>query len=212
MEYEQFKNLKIPSDIKPLEVFDRASLQKELKRSVNISKTLVLSINTSTFRPNEVHVHTADIGSTYEPDFDFSDLDEIDAWRKTCRLKYSLQRFQDVNAVRCENFLHKMQICESLTLFEEIHRMLRSGGFFIITVLDILKLINRISKDSNDLTNLYYYEKLLFSAGDSTGVYFNRTIWTFDRFNYYLKKAKFAKVELTENKDSDLLSLLATKD
>jgi len=210
--YEQFKNMKIPADIKPLEPFTRESLTKELKRKIDIKRTLVISLNTGTFRPNEVHIHTADIGSTYEPDFDFSDLNEFDAWRKTCRLKFNLQRFENVDAVRCEGFLHKMQICESLTLFEEVHRMLKKESWFLISVYDLFKLIKEISIFSPiDMNKLYHYEKLLFSAGDSTGVYYNRTFWTFERLEYYLKMAKFSSVEKVDNDNKYTLSVKATK-
>jgi SAM-dependent methyltransferase len=206
MNYTQFQKMNIPNDIQPIPVFkNRKEIECLLKRKVDISKTLAISLNTNQFRQNEIHIHTADIGSTYIPDFDFSDLGEFDAWRKTCRLKFNLQRFSEVDYVRCDNFLHKMQVCESLTLFEEVHRMLKPSGCFLITVDNLFCIIEKISKTNpSDLMKLYDYEKLLFSGTDSTGLYYNRTIWTFERLRHYLKKANFFSVENKSSSDGAL--------
>lgn len=210
--YDQFKGMTVPADIKPLLQLSREEIEKQIKRDIQlVGKLFVVSLNTKQFRKNEVHIHTADIGATYEPDFDFSDLDEFDAWRKTCKLKYRLQQFSGADAVRCEGFLHKMQICESLTLFEEIHRMLKDNGQFLIEVLDLYRLIKKLGESNSNIKKLQDYESLIFSAGDSTGIYYNRTIWTFDRLNMYLQMAKFSKVKEVEKENSLNLCLMATK-
>lgn len=198
----QFAGMTPPKDIKPLPKLTREEIQKIIKRDIDISKTIIISLNTKTFRKNEVNIHTADIGSSYEPDFDFSDLGEIDAWRKTCRLITNFERFDECNvdAIRCEGFFHKMQVCESLTLFEQVYNILKDGGLFIISVLDLKGIAERISQLSNtDSMGLYNHERILFSGTDSTGVYFNRTIWTFDRLKTYLEMAKFRDIAINEN-------------
>jgi hypothetical protein len=213
IEYTQFKDMKIPSDIKPLSEFKSIQdIKSEIQRQIILEKTIAISLNTQQFRSNEIHIHTADIGATYEPDFDFTDLNEFDAWRKTCKLKYNLQRFKNVDYVRCDGFFHKMQVCESLTLFEEVHRMLKNNGSFLISVFDIFECIKKTSKiQSFDLIELYNSEKKLFSGTDSTGIYYNRTIWTFDRLKFYLIKANFKTVEKTSSEENSILSVIARK-
>lgn len=211
--YKQFEGMKIPIDIKPLPILSRQEITEKIKRKIDISRTFVISLNTNQFRPNEVHVHTADIGSNYEPDFDFLDLDEADQWRKTCKLKYNLQQFSDVDLVRCEGFFHKMQICESLTLFEEVNRMLKDEGKFLIVIFDLFKCMKSLIEQYERLKNVQLLsdnEKLIFSAGDSTGIYYNRTIWTLERLKIYLQMANFSKVENLSTNDN-FLRLVATK-
>lgn len=221
--YKQFEGMKIPHDIKPLPKLTKDDLYIEVNKvrkehnlpPVDKFKSVFISLNTKEFRPTEIHIHTADIGSTYYPDFDFSDLDEFDAWRKTCKLKFNLQRFTDVDFVRCDYFLHKAQICEALTLFEEIHRMLRNEenhkGEFHFRVFNMYKYIQLMAKiPPNDFTNLYKSEKALFSYSDSTGVYFNRTIWTFERLHQYLKMANFSEVKKVGESDT-VLRVMAKK-
>ncbi len=193
--YNQFKDMQIPLDIKLLPKLTKEDIVKSIKRKLDISKTFTISLNCKQFRANELQIHTADIGVNYIPDFDFSNLDEIDAWRKTCKLKNSLQQFENVDLVRCENWLHKVYICEALTLFEEAHKMLKPGGKILIEVLNLFSLMKELIGLKIDSLNLYKYEKTIFSQTDSTGIYYNRTIWTFDRFKEYLMAAKFSNIQ-----------------
>ena len=211
--YKQFEGMSIPSDIKPSPVLNKKEIEKHVKRGIQlVGKNLVISLNTIQFRANEVHIHTADIGAHYHPDYDFTDLEEFDAWRKTCKLKFWLQQFENVDLVRCEGFFHRMQICETLTLFEEVNRMLKDeDGKFLIEVLDLYKLIQELGTNQPTIKRLQNYESLIFSAGDSTGLYYNRTIWTFERLKMYLEMAKFSKIEKIEKENSNNISIMAYK-
>jgi len=218
--YKQFEGLVVPPDVKPQPKFTRKSLEEEVNSrrkdiKVSFKHHLVISLNCRNFRHSEVHINTCDVGTLYTPDFDFSDLDEFDIWKKTCRLKYNLQRFDEleVDLVRCDDFLHRMQVCECLTLFEEVHRMLKKGGHFLITVLDIFKLVKFISQiNPTDFQKLYHYERKLYSNTDSTGLYYNRTIWTYQRLETYLRMANFKNIEINnKEKDPYKLSIKAWK-
>jgi hypothetical protein len=54
-------------------------------------------------------------------------------------------------------------------------------------------------------------EKKLFSAGDSTGIYFNRTIWTFERLTGYLTLANFAEIVNVSKEGDEILTVKAKK-
>jgi len=212
--YTQFLGMHIPPDIKPLPELTRESINTLIQRtSFNAVKELRISINSLQFRPNELQLHTFDLGANYTPDFDLSDQDEFDAWRKTCKLKFALQQFKNVDLVRCEHFLHKFQVCEALTLFEEIHRMLKLDCQLIIQVPDFFSTIKACSKIlPSNLTKLSYFEQRLFSSSDSSGLFFNRTIWTFERLKTYLERSNFSKVNNLSKENSPDILLSATKE
>jgi len=209
--YKQFQGMEIPEGIEELPKLTREQIVNKMERKIDISKKLFLSVNTQHQRPAEISIHTADIGANYKPDFDFSDLYEYDAWRKTCKLKFNMRQFHDVDFVRCEGFLHKAQICESLTLLEEFNRMLKVQGEIQIVVLDLVKLIKKIAKCDLTYSTLQKFEKQLFSAGDSTGIYFNRTLWTFQRLEGYLKLANFAEITNVSKEEDENMTVKAKK-
>ena len=158
--YKQFDHLAIPADIKPLPILSKEEINKKVCRYIDISKNFNISLNTNHYYENEIQLHTVDIGSTIAPDFDFTFLDEYDVWRKICKLKFSLRQIKEVDLIRCEHFFQKMQVCESLTLFEEVHRMLKVGGSFLITVLDFHKLMKFAGElNPGDFKNIHYCEK-----------------------------------------------------
>lgn len=209
--YKQFQGMDIPEGIEVLPVLTRDQIVSKMERKIDISKKFILSVNTQQQRPAEISIHTADIGANYKPDFDFSDLYEYDAWKKTCKLKFNMRQFVDVDFVRCEGFLHKAQICESLTLLEEFNRMLKVGGEIQIVVYDLVKLIKKIAISDMSYSTLQNLEKKLFSAGDSTGIYFNRTIWTFERLTGYLTLANFAEIVNVSKEGDEILTVKAKK-
>lgn len=206
IDYTQFKQ-EPPKGLTPKPKFTLEQLKEKLQRDINL-KTIIVSLNCHHFRSNEIHINTADIGCTYIPDFDFTDYDELDPWKRIWKLKYNMQQFDDIKMdfIRCEDFLHKMQVCEALTLFEEVHRMLRDGGTFQIKVVELLKVAKEIIDHPNqNSAYLYDAEKLLFSGSDSTGQFYNRTIWTQNRFKVYLGMAHFTDLEFIEEGKFNLI-------
>jgi len=211
-DYIQFEGMDVPKDIPLLPKISKEDITRIIDRKIDIHKTFIMNFNTNPQRLSEVNIHTADIGANYVADFDFSDLSEIDAWRKTCRLKSNLQQFEDVDFIRCEGFLHKVHMCEVLTFFEEWHRMLKVGGEIKLVIPNILKLMRTItSTNVNKFITFEKLEKQIFSPGDSTGIYYNRTIWTFERLKAYIDLASFSEVENLSEQNDDNIIIKAVK-
>ena len=216
--YEQFKNLRVPTDIKPHQPFDlvtlKRALSEERKKQLPLDRYVFMSLNCRQFRPNELQVHTADIGTLIKPDFDFRDLEEMDPWRKTCKLKYNIQQFQEmkVDVVRCEGFFQKCLVCEALTIFQEVYGILKDDGQFIVTIPNFFKIFKELATiNRRDFRAMLKCENIIFSPSDSTGLYYNRTIWSLDRLETYLEMAGFKTIKPNLDASEDEISVIAKK-
>lgn len=210
-QFEQFSGLDVPSDIKPLPPFknkDDLQIQINTLRSANkrppidLSGKLKINYNCPFFRQDEINIQTIDLDFNYEPDFNYMDTnDEIDPWRKTCRLKAQFQRFigLGVDQIRSEGLIQKMHICENLTFFEDSFKMLKDDGVFIVKYMDLIAYFQHILTVKSSIKELEKLEKTIFSPSDPTGQYYNKTLLTLDRIKYYLNKVGF----VTVNKDEE---------
>jgi len=203
---EQFSGLKVPEDITPLPVFALKELETEINRVreinnrplIDLSGKICINYNSSFFRQNEINIHTVSLDFNYEPDFNWSDVnDEIDPWRKTCKLKANFQRFigLGIDSIRSEDFIHKLHICEIYTFIEDSFKMLQDDGVFTIKYLDLISLFKNTINSEKNTKELEHLEKQIFTASDPSGLYYNKTLLTFERLEYYLKRAGFVTVQ-----------------
>ena len=178
-------------------VFIKKEINKKRNRGQKlISSDLIISLNNSEFDSKSVNIHTADIGASYEPDMDFSFPDEFHPVKRKELIEKSLCGLQGVSEVYCNNFFQKVLVCESIDFFSVINEILNDGGRFRITVPDYYAYSDKLLKTKfNQFKSINLIEKAMFSASDSTGLFFNRTIWTFERLSRCLvQKAGFKKI------------------
>jgi len=201
--YEQFKELEVPEDIDPsVEHFTKESLENEIHKEVN-PDFIVLNFNSKHYRPTEINIHTVDLFYNYKPDFDWTFLtEEIDPWRRTCLFKTNFMKFEKLgaNIIRSDGFLHKAHICENLTFFEDSYKILKDDGILSIKIIDMVSCAENLIRASeiNNIKKIQNLEKIIFSISDPTGIYYNRTILTLKRLEYYLTKVGFKEIEKDE--------------
>lgn len=222
-DFQQFAALTWPTDIIPLEPWNRQELQETINKKrrmnnlqeLNLSGKIKINYNSFFFRPDEINIHTTDFFFDYSPDFDWINIgDEIDPWRRTCRLKIEYQRFQQlgIDSIRTDGTLQRVHVCEGLTLFEDSYKNLIDKGEFKVKFLDLSKMFEIAVRDKASIKRLEVLEKEIFTQSDPTGAYYNKTIWTFDRIKWYLEKVGFTLVQLdAENSDEMNTAVIAIK-
>lgn len=222
-DFQQFSHLTWPQDIEHKETYTRQELQDLIneKRKFNnqplitLNGKIKLNYNSFFFRADEVNIHTTDYFYDYSPDFDWINIgDEIDHWRRTCRLKVEYQRFQTlgIDSIRTDGTMQRVHVCEGLTFFEDSYKNLVNGGELVIKYFDILKAFQKTIEYKDSIKSLEKLEKEIFTQSDPTGLYYNKTIWTFDRIKWYLNKVGFSTVQLDkENSDELNTTVVAIK-
>jgi len=125
--------------------------------------------------------------------------------------------FEGVDEIYCNNFFHRVLVCESLEFFDIFYKMLEVGGELRLTVPNYYAYAQKILDTPPDkFRKINFIEMDMFSPSDSTGEFFNKTIWTFERLHRSLVgKAGFSKVIRGKNRKkiknyevrSNLLSL-----
>lgn len=217
IDHGQFRDMKMPTDIPLQTVFERKEVEEivnDNRRRKNLPKLpeksfYVINYNSQPFRPNEINVITTDI-IDYESDFDFSFKEESDAWRRACKIKVQMQRFQNVDVVRMDRFIQRLNVCEALTLFEDTYQILKEGGTLEISYPDLKKWTTLLQTAS--IVKLEKYEQIIFANSDSTGLYYNQSLWNEQRIKYYLNFAKFKDIKENEKySDNIFTSVSATK-
>ena len=220
---EQFAGLKVPNDIPSLPVFTLEELQSEINKTreinkrptIDLSGKICLNYNSQFFRPNEINIQTVALDFNYEPDFNWTDVnDELDPWRKTCRLKANFQRFVGlgIDSIRSEDFIHKLHICEAYTFFEDSFKMLQDDGALTIKYLNLIALFKDTIKHEKDIKKLEHLEKEIFTPTDPSGLYYNKTLLTFERVEFYLKRSGFKTVQKDiQNSDEFNVQIVAYK-
>jgi hypothetical protein len=220
---EQFAGLKVPEDITALPVFTLEELQSEINKTreinkrpeIDLSGKICLNYNSQFFRANEINIQTVALDFNYEADFNWTDVnDELDPWRKTCRLKANFQRFVGlgIDSIRSEDFIHKLHICESYTFFEDSFKMLQDDGVLTIKYLDLIALFEDTIKQEKNIKALEKLEKKIFTPTDPSGLYYNKTLLTFERLEFYLKRSGFKTVQKDiQNSDEFNVQIVAYK-
>jgi hypothetical protein len=222
-DFQQFGNLTWPEDIEHKTPFTRIELQEVInnKRKLNqqplidLSGKININYNSFAFRKDEINIHTTDYFFDYQPDFDWINIgDEIDHWRRTCRLKVEYQRFIDlgIDQIRSDGTIQRLHVCEGLTFFEDSFKNLVPDGRLILRYFDLSKAMDIVTKEKSSIKRLEVLEKKIFTESDPTGLYYNKTIWTFDRISWYLRKVNFKTIQLDiENCDEFHTALIAMK-
>lgn len=213
VDYGQFRNMKMPTDIKEESTFTKEEVKEIVnnkRRDKNLSQIpekyfYIINYNSHQFRPNEINIITTDLFN-YEPDFDFSFKDEADPWRRACKIKMQMQRFKDVDFVRMDKFIPRLNVCEALTLFEDTHKILRDGGILEFLYPDIQKWTKLLQTAS--IVKLEKLEEIIFANSDSTGLYHNQSLWNRQRVDWYLKFAKFQEIKENEKYSDNIFTCI----
>lgn len=213
MDSKQFRGMSVPKDIKPFpeltkeQILDYVNTARKNNNLPELNNNLLcLNFNSRAFRQNEINIVTTD-SLNYKADYDFCFYDESDSWRRICKIKACMNMFKNIDVVRCDNFLYRLNACDVYTFFEDAYNMLRLDGLLIITYLDIFKWTKHISENTA-ITKLEKLESMLFANSDSSGLNNSQTIWDEKRLNYYLKQANFKKVEIDQKYSDEFYTCL----
>ena len=110
------------------------------------------------------------------------------------------QRFSEIgiDQIRSENFIHKIHICECLTFFEDSFKMLNDDGKLILKYMDLIAYFKEAYDNSSSIKALEKLEKKIFVQSDPSGLYYNKTLITQNRIEYYLTKVGFKTIQKDE--------------
>ena len=222
--WEQFSDMDVPKDIQELKTYTRDDLEEEINKKrmannlkkINLSGQVCINYNSRNFRPDEINIWTVDLFYSYTPDFDWTHIaGEVDPWRRTCKLKMNYKRFSDIgiNIIRTDEFIQKIYVCEGYTFFEDSFKLLKKDGVLILKYIDLMKISEAMIKEKEYIKSVEKFERLLFSSSDPTGLYYNRTVWTYNRLQWYLGRSGFNHVEIDyDNSDEFNTTIIAKKE
>ena len=98
-------------------------------------------------------------------------------------------------------------------MFKIIHKILGHKKVLLISVPDFYEYSKKLLETKKiHYKKIYNIEKKIFTSTDITGLFYNKTIWTFERLERCLTKAGFNNIkEDTRNRNKYNISLIAIK-
>jgi len=170
-------------------------------------KPLKLNINGRRFRSEEINIAVSQLymdDVSYDIDWSYPEI--FDPFKRS---KKHMELFNEdfglgrANQVRFDHFLERTHICDGLKWLNRAYQLLDLGGVLTISVLDFYDLFARLIKTKTITSgankfkpSIEKYERLIFVDTDPSGMYYNRTIWTPERFDFYLKESFFYEYEI----------------